>query len=150
MTHRNGIPERPVGRRLVALAAAIGLLAASLLMPPAMAAASGGIMPSAAAQTEMQAGMQTGHDHAGRSHAGQGYADRHDHDGQMPQSGSSDPSDYPGGCSQCSDCVLCTMAIPMTVGALPAAGYPPARLRITSTSLLPGIAPPPPAEPPRV
>lgn len=145
MTHRNGIPKRQAGRRLVALAAAIGLLAASLLMPPAMAAVSGGVMPSAAPQTE----MQSGHDHAGHGHA-----DRHDHDRQMPQSEASDPSGDPSGdqagCGQCSDCALCTMAIPITVGAMPAADYPPARLRILSTSLLSGIAPPPPAEPPRV
>ncbi|MFN4277786.1 MAG: hypothetical protein ACK4FJ_15935 [Ferrovibrio sp.] len=154
MTHRNGIPKRQAGRRLVALVAAIGLLAASLLMPPAMAAVSGGIMPSSVPQTEMQAGMQAGHDHAGHSHAIQGHADRHDHDGQMPQSNSYDrsgnPSDDPGGCGLCSDCVLCTMTIPITVGALPVAEYPPVRLSITNTSLLPGIAPPPPAEPPRV
>lgn len=145
MIHWNGTPKHLAGRRLVALAAAIGLLTASLLMPPAMAAASGGTMPPASSQADMQTDMQTGHDHAG-----QGHADRHDHDAQMPQSDSSDRSGGLGGCGQCSDCALCTMAIPMTVGALPAAGYPPARLRITSTSLLPGIAPPPPAEPPRV
>lgn len=149
MTHRIGIPKRQTGRRLVALAAAMGLLAASLLMPSAMAAVSGGTMPSAAPQTEMQADMQTGnqaeHDHAGRSHA-----EHHDHDGQTPMSDSSDRSGDPGGCGQCSDCALCTMTLPMTVGAMPAADYPPARLRIADTSLLPGIAPPPPAEPPRV
>ena len=132
MTHRNGIPKRRTGRRLVALAAAIGLLAASLLMPPAMAAASA---DSATSQIEMQAG----HDHAGQDHA-----DRHKHERQT--SDSSEPS----GCGLCSDCALCTMTIPITVGALPTAGYPPARLRIINTSLLPGIAPPPPAEPPRV
>lgn len=133
MTDRLGILKRPTGRRIIAWAAATGLLAAALLMPQAMFLAQAAASPASLSQAD---------DHAG--HAG-----NHSHEEHHAQAPLSDMPDSPG-CDMCSDCALCTMALPMTIGSLASPDYPPVRLRIAETNLLRGIVPPPPAEPPRV
>ncbi|MFN4310993.1 MAG: hypothetical protein ACK4FK_10435 [Ferrovibrio sp.] len=130
-----------IARSLIAWAAAIGLLAGSVLMPMAHAALPAAGQPAPAA-------FQITDEHAGHEHA-RGPA-AHDHEGHESR-GHAAPADMPdfAGCGLCSDCMLCAMGMPVTAIAM-ASEYPPAGMRGAETSLPPGIALPPPAEPPRV
>lgn len=143
MTHRLGILKRSTGRRIVAWATTAGLLVAMLLMPQAMVLA----MPMAAhAAPHSAASASQTDDHAG--HAGV-HAHQHQH-AQDQHAGAPLPDPDSSGCGLCNDCALCAMTLPMMIGSIASPDYPPARLRIAETNLLPGILPPPPAEPPRV
>ncbi|WP_300297437.1 hypothetical protein [Ferrovibrio sp.] len=90
----------------------------------------------------------TGPEHTGPEHTGAEHAEaKHaGADGSMPAPGMADQP----GCGYCTDCTLCTMTMPEHAGTTPSPAYQPARHAIADASLMPGIAPPPPAEPPRV